>query len=199
MRLCLLGEHTFCLVSMALSLPILLVRILDRDLLIHHELAVHTGNGAIRRFKVAIGDEAIALGQAVLVAGDLGRVDQGTKLAKGIVKCLLVNHAVEVTQEEFSANLDVLLLVGRGLVDTDAATVEGDVVHNLGRIVGLGLGMELDEAEALVLAVDAIDGHVDIAHATGIEHQLVENAGRDALMEVAHIDGRLLVLLPVAC
>jgi hypothetical protein len=199
MRLCLFGEHTLCLVSMALSLSVLLVRVLHRDLLVHHELAMHAGNGAIGRFKVTIGDEAVALGQAVLVAGDLGRVDQRTKLAKGVVECLLVNHAVEVTQEELGANFDVLLLVGRGLVDTDAAAVEGNVVHNLGRIIGLGLGVELDETKTLVLAVDTIDGHVDIAHATGIEHQLVENAGRDALMEITHVNGRLLVLLPVAC
>jgi hypothetical protein len=160
---------------------------------------VHAGNGTIGRFKVAVGDETVALGQAVLVAGDLGWVDQRTKLAKRVVERLLVDHAVEVAQEELGSNLDVLLLVGRGLVDTDTATVKGNIVHNLGRIVGLGLGVELDEAKALVLAVDAIDGHVDIAHATGIEHQLMENAGRDALMEVTDVDGRLLVLLPVVC
>lgn len=45
--LCLLGEHSFGLVSVALALSVLLVGVLDRDLLAHHVLAVHAGNGRV--------------------------------------------------------------------------------------------------------------------------------------------------------
>jgi hypothetical protein len=56
--------------------------------------------------------------------------------------------------------------------------------------------MELDEAEALVLAVHAVDGHVDIAHSSSVEHQLMEDAGCDALMKVSDVYGSFLVLFP---
>lgn len=194
----LLREHALGLVAVALALAVLLVGVLDRDLLAHHVLAVHAGNGRVRRVKVAKGDEAVALGQAVFVAGNLGGDRQRAELAKRVVERLLVDHGVEVADEQLCANLDVLLLVGRGLVHTDAAAVQTDVVHDLGGVVGLGLGVELDEAKALVLAVDAVDGHVDVAHAAGVEHQLVEDAGGDALMEVSDVDGSLLVLFPAA-
>jgi len=193
----LLRQHALGFVSVAFALAVLLVSVLHRNLLVHNVLAMHAGNGGVGRLEVAEGDETVALGQVGLVAGNLGGVDQGPETAKGVVERLLVNHGVKVADEELGADLDVALLVGRGLVDTQAAAVEGDIVHELGRIVGLFFGVELDEAEALVLAVDAVDGHVDVADAAGVEHQLVEDARGDALMEVANVDGRLLVLLPV--
>ncbi len=196
MSLGLLREHALGLVTVSLALAVLLVGILNGDLLAHHVLAVHAGNGGVGGVKVAKGDEAVALGQAMLVAGNLGGDGQGAELGKRVVQRLLVQHGVEVADEQLSANLDRLLLVGRGLVDTDAAAVQGDVVHDFRGVVGLGLGVELDEAKALVLAVDTVDGHVDVAHAAGVEHQLVQNARSDALVQVADIDGGLLVLLP---
>ena len=198
MCLGLFREHAFCFVSVALALSVLLVRVLNGDLLAHHVLAVHAGNGCIRRVEVAKGDEAVALGQAVFVAGHLGGHCEGAELAKGVVKRLLVDHCVEVADKQLGANVDVLLLVCRRLVHPYPAAVQTDVVHDLGRVVGLGLGVELDEAKALVLAVDAVDGHVDVSHAAGVEHQLVQDAGRDALMEVAHVHGGFLVLFPAA-
>lgn len=194
----LLRKHALGLVAVALALAVLLVGVLDRDLLAHHVLAVHAGNGGVRRVEVAVGDEAVALAHVVLVACNLGRLCQLAELAKRVVERLLVDHGVEVADEQLGANLDVLLLVGRRLVHAHTAAVQRDVVHDLGRVVGLGLGVELDEAEALVLAVDAVDGHVDVAHAARVEHQLVEEPRRDALMEVADVDGGFLVLLPVA-
>lgn len=134
----------------------------------------------------------------MFVARNLWRLSELSKLAKGVVQRLFVDHGVEVADEQLGANLDALLLVCRRLVHAHSAAVQGDVVHDLGGVVGLGLGVELDEAKALVLAVDAVDGHVDISYAAGVEHQLVEEAGRDALMEVSDVDGGFLVLFPAA-
>lgn len=120
-------------------------------------------------------------------------------MTKSIVERLLVHHGVEVTDEQLGADFDIPLLVRGCLVNAYAGAIESDVVHDLGRIVGLFLGMVFDEAEALMLAVDTIDGHVDITHAASVEHQLMENAGRDALMEVTAIDRGFLVLFPGGC
>jgi hypothetical protein len=198
MRLGLLRQHTFRFVSMAFTLAILLVGVLDRDLLVHHVLVVHAGNSLIRGFEVSVRDKTIALGEVShgLVARNLGRVHQRTKLTKCVVQRLLVHGRVEVTDEKLGANLDIPLLIGRRLVNAYPVSMQSDVVHNLRRIVCLGLGVEFDEAEALVLAVYAVDGHVDVPYTAGVEHQLVEEAGRDALMEVSHVDGGFLILLP---
>jgi hypothetical protein len=66
------GKHSFRLVTVSLTLSVLLVRVLDRDLLVHEVLAVHVGNGIIGRFKVGERNEPIALGQVRFVAGHLG-------------------------------------------------------------------------------------------------------------------------------
>ena len=56
--------------------------------------------------------------------------------------------------------------------------------------------MELDEAKALVLTIDTIDGHVYVPYPAGIEHELMENSRRDAFMKISDIYGSFLVLLP---
>jgi hypothetical protein len=67
----LLRKHALCFVSVALALPVLLVCILHRDLFVYHVLSVHVGDGGIRGLEVAEGDEAVALGDANVVARDL--------------------------------------------------------------------------------------------------------------------------------
>lgn len=55
-------EHTFGLVTVSLALAVLLVRVLDRDFFVHEILAVHVGDGVIRRLKVGEGNESVSLG-----------------------------------------------------------------------------------------------------------------------------------------
>lgn len=55
-------EGTLGSVTMALTLAVLLVGVLDADLLVHEVLAVHVRNGIIRGLKRREGDEAVALG-----------------------------------------------------------------------------------------------------------------------------------------
>ena len=55
---------------------------------------------------------------------------------------------------------------------------------------------ELDEAEALVVLGDAVARHVDVVDGAHLEHDFVYHGGRGALVDVANVDGRLLVLLP---
>ena len=74
--LCLGGEHALCFITMALALPVLLVGILYADVLVHQILTVHVGDGVVRGLEVGVGHEAVTLGQASLVAGDLGRLHE---------------------------------------------------------------------------------------------------------------------------
>ena len=55
---------------------------------------------------------------------------------------------------------------------------------------------ELDEAVALMCLGHAILGKVDIDDAPSLKHQLPNHLIRHTLVEVADVDGRLLVLLP---
>lgn len=78
-------EHTFRLVTVSLSLAVLLVGVLHGDVLVHKELPIHVVDGIVASFKGAVAHEAIALAQAVVVAGDLGGYGEGTKATKGVV------------------------------------------------------------------------------------------------------------------
>lgn len=88
------------------------------------------------------------------------------------------------------------MLVGASLVDADGLSVEANLVHNLGRIVGLFLAHELDEAVALVRLRNAVLGQMDILDAAGLEHELPHETVGYALIEIADVHGRFLVLLP---
>ena len=57
----LLCEHTLRVVSVAFALSVLFVCVLHRDLFVHHELAVHVGDGIVRGVKVGIRHESISL------------------------------------------------------------------------------------------------------------------------------------------
>lgn len=67
------SEETFCLVTVALALAVLLVRVLDVDLFIHEELLVHALNSTIGSFERVVRDEAEAFGNAGFVARNLRR------------------------------------------------------------------------------------------------------------------------------
>lgn len=192
----LLGQHALCFVAVAGSLAVFLVGVLHGDLLAHHVLAVHVRDGGIRGVEVGVGNKAVPLRDVEFIAGDLGGGDELAEAQEGVVEGALVDHGVEVADEELGADLDVLGFVGRGLVHADGGVEEAGAVEDGDDIVGVVLGCELDEAEALVLAVDAVDRHVDGAHAAVVVHELGEELLGDIFVDIADVDGRLLVLFP---
>jgi hypothetical protein len=113
--LCLGGEHALSDVAMAFALAVLLVGILHADVLVHEVLAVHVGDGVVGGLEGGVGDEAVALGEPGLVAGDLWRLDERAEARECVVEGLLVDEGVQVADEELSSDFDGLLLVCGGL------------------------------------------------------------------------------------
>lgn len=196
--LALCGKLSLGLVAVSFALAVFLVCIFHSDLLAQQVLPIHYVLGGIGSFERIVGHEAIALGHIVLITDDSWRQDQGAKLGKGVEQDFLVDLLVQVVDKELGADVGRLLLVGAGLVDTDWLLVQTDAVEDLGGVVGTLRGIELDETVALVGARDTIHGHVDIVHGAHLGHELPEIGLADALVEVADVDGRVLVLFPVA-
>jgi hypothetical protein len=65
------GQRSLGLITMSLSLAILLVGVLHRNLLVHKVLTVHIGNGRVGGLKVGKRDETITLGQIVVIPSNL--------------------------------------------------------------------------------------------------------------------------------
>lgn len=181
---------------MSLSLAVLLEGVLHRHLLAEDVLPVEVGNGSITALEVAVADEAKALARAAIFPSNLGNAQQRAEATKGVVKDLLVDHGIEVSDEQLGAHLGGLLLVGAGLVDAQRLAVELDAVHDVGGVLGVGRGAKLDEAEALMRLGDAISRHVDVVNGAHLEHDFVDHGRGRALVDVANVDRGLLVLLP---
>jgi hypothetical protein len=197
MSFCLFREHTLGFVSVSFALSVFLVCILDCNLLAHDVLIMHAGDSRIRGLEVTVRDETVSLGcTGDVVARNLWRIYQRPESAKCVVQGLFVHSRIEVTNKQLCANLHILLLVCGCLVHTYSASVQSDIVHDLGRVICLCFRVEFYKAKPLMLAVDAIDGHVDVSYSASVEHQLMENAGRDTLMEVTDVDGCFFVLFP---
>ena len=96
---------------MSLSLPILLISVLDRHVFIHEILAVHVCYCVVRGFECGVRDEAVAFREAGFVARNFGGRLQGAEAGEGVVEGLFVDERVEVADEEFGAYLDGLLFV----------------------------------------------------------------------------------------
>lgn len=73
------GKHSLRLVTVSFSFTVLLVGVLNRDLFVHEVLAVHVGNGIVRRFEGPERDKAVTFGQVVLVTGNLESVSAKEK------------------------------------------------------------------------------------------------------------------------
>jgi hypothetical protein len=54
-------EHSLRLVTMSLTLAVLLVGVLHRDLFVHEVLTVHVGDGVVGRLEIGERHEPIAL------------------------------------------------------------------------------------------------------------------------------------------
>lgn len=195
-RLGLRSQCSFGLVTVPVSLAVLFESVLHRNLLAEDVLSVQVGNCGITAVEVAVTDKAESLARTAVFPGHLGDAQQRSKAAERIVQNLLVDHGVQVSDEQLGAHLGGPLLVGAGLVDAQGLAVELDAVHDIGRVLGVGGGAELDEAEALVGLGDAIARHVDVVDGAHLEHDFVDHGGGCALVDVADIDGGLFVLLP---
>lgn len=154
-------------------------------------------HGSITAIKVGKADEPKPLARTALLPRDLGQTQQRAKAAKGVVEDLLVDHGVEVADEELGADLVGLLLVSAGLVDAQRLAVQLNAVHDVGRVLGVGGRAELDEAEALVGLRDAVARHVDVVDGAHLEHDFVDHCGGGALVDVADVDGGIFVLFPM--
>lgn len=191
------SELAFGLVAVALALAVLLVGVLDRDGLVDEILVVHVSDGVVRRLEGRVADEAVALGHALVVACDLGRRHELAEAAERVVQDLLVHGRVEVAHEELGPHVREPLLVRRRLVDPQRLAEQTDAVHAPGRVVGIRLRVELDEAEGLVRLRHAVLGQVHVHHRPHLEHELVYEGIVGPLIDIAHIYSRLLVLFPV--
>lgn len=185
------------LITVSLALSILFVRILHSDLLTEQILSIHHFSRRVRGFKGVIRYEAIPLRDIILVANDRRWRHQRSELGERIEQDLFVNLLVQVVHEQLGANVCGFLFVGARFVDADGLLVQANPVEDLGSVVGALRGVELYEAVALVCTRHTIHGHVDIIHGAHLGHQLPEIGLADALIEVADVDGRVLVLLPV--
>lgn len=182
---------------MSLSLAVLLEGVLHGHLLAEDVLPVEVGNGSITALEVAVADKTKALARAAIFPRNLGNAQQRAEATKGIVENLLVDHGIEVSDEQLGAHLGCLLLISAGLVDAKRLAVELDAVHDVCGVLGVGRGAKLDEAEALVGLGDAISRHVDVVDGAHLEHDFVDHGRGRALVDVANVDRGLLVLLPM--
>lgn len=179
---------------MLLSLRVLLDRVLDSDLPAGEELPVHLRDGGVGAVEVVVADEAVSLADSFLsISGDLG-ADDHSEVAEGLVEHLLVDFWVEVADEDICAYV-LGAFVLRRLVDLDWLAVQLDHVHDLNRVIGVLLTLELDEAVALVLVGDLIPRDVHVDHRAALREQLPQDILVDLLVDVARVDRRLLVAL----
>ena len=72
---------------MSLAFPILLVRILHRNLFVHQVLAIHVGDGRVRGFEIGKRHKSVSLGQIVVITSNLIMMIKDTLLT---VSTLLV-------------------------------------------------------------------------------------------------------------
>lgn len=192
------GKSALSLVTVPLSLSVLLVCVVDCDGLAEQVLAIHGGEGSIRSFKRIEADEAVTLGDVVLVANDVWLSENLAELTEGVVKDLLINLGVEVVDEQFGADVDRLLLIRTGLVHAKGLAPDTDAVEDFCCIFGRSGGIVLDEAVTLVNSRNAIQGHMDLANRTDLGHELGQELLSEAFIDIADVDGRVFILLPVS-
>lgn len=157
---------------------------------------MQVGNSSIAALKIGKADKTKSLARARLLPRDLWQTQQWTEATKRVVQDLLVDHGIEVSDEKLGANFRGALLVCAGFVNSQRLSVELNSVHHVGGVLGVGGRTELDEAEALVRLGDAVARHVDVVDGAHLEHDFVDHCRSCALVDVADVDGRLLVLFP---
>ena len=143
----------------------------------------------------------------------LGDLQDDAKSAERVVKKLLVDFRVQITDEKIGADVEVLLMrrrlekrdkqphqvvvpiqtkstrvFFRYLVDADRLAVEFDHVHDLDGVLGVLLVHELDEAVALMVLRDAVFGHMNVDDGACLDEELPQNGLGDLLVETSHVN-----------
>jgi hypothetical protein len=111
------GKCSLGLITVSLSLSVLLEGILDRDLLTQNILAVQRIDSSITALKVGKANKTETLARARLLPRDLWQTQQWTKPAERVVEDLLVDHGIEVSDEQLGANFGGSLFVCAGFVN----------------------------------------------------------------------------------
>lgn len=184
------------LVTVSLALAILLESVLHRDLFAEEVLPMQVVNRGVTRLEVPKADKAKALTRPGIIPRHLWHAQQRAEPAECIVQNLLIDHRIQISNEELCANLCTLLLVRAGFIHTQRFAVQFDSVHDIGGVLSVGRGTILYEAEALVGLGDAVAGHVNVVNWAHLEHDLVDDSGGGALVDVADVHSGILVLLP---
>lgn len=91
------GKRTLRSVTVAFTLAVLLVGVLDANLLVHEVLSVHVLDSFIRGLECTKRDKTVALGQVAVVARDLLSLtlDACSRKAKGLTYLRGRNQAAE--------------------------------------------------------------------------------------------------------
>lgn len=130
-------------------------------------------------------------GSIVWFSGDFG-VDDEAKVTESFVEHFLVNLRIEITDKEIGANVLGSFIL-RGLIDFDGFAEHFDHVHDFDRIIGVVLTFELNKAVALMLIGDFISGKMNVNDGSALNKEFPEETLSDFLIEIADIDGSLLV------
>jgi hypothetical protein len=197
-------EGSLCHGSMSLAAAaVLFESVLDDDGPVGDVLSIHRRQRGIRRVKVCILDKPIAFGRAAAASGgvgvatiratahDVGRVDERPKGGKRVVEEFFVDNVSEVADKEVCADVAGAAVCGGGLLQAEGPPKEGDHVEYLCGVGGVALGAEFAKPIAVVAAGDAVARDVDVAHGAGLGHELPQQVVADALLELAHVHGRL--------
>lgn len=86
---------------------------------------------------------------------NLGLLCQSPKGAESIVQCLLVHVRIQISHEQISPNI-YLLLVVRCFVDSDGFSIQFYLVHDLNSILGIRFRHEFAETKSLVSLGDSV-------------------------------------------
>lgn len=135
-------------------------------------LPVHGLNGRVGCLEARKIDESVALGIARLhVSHDLWCLENYPKGTECVVEKLLIYLWVQVPDEDVGSDIEVLLM-GRGLVDSDWLAIQLDHVEYLDGIISILLPHELHKAIPLVRLCHPVLRHVGVYYRTRLQKEL---------------------------
>jgi hypothetical protein len=152
---------------------ILFDSIFSPDLSAGEILSIHLLNCQIWRSKVIKTDKAVSFTGSVFWIPVDFCVDDHTKIAESLIKHLLVNLGIQITNKDVSANILSSLILG-GLVDLDRLTEHFDHMHDLDRVISVILALELNKPIPLVIVGNLVSGEMDVNDGATLDKQLPE-------------------------
>ena len=81
----------------------------------------------------------------------------------------------------------------RGLIDFNGFAEHFDHMHDFDRIIGIILTFELNKSVALMLIGDFVSGKMNVNDGSALDKEFPEETLRFFLIEMADVDGSLLV------